>query len=197
MASTGGSGVGLDDGLPLDSQSLDQQSTNSSTSTSSHVDEQTVATTNSEHTDTTETNPRPQRRANRSLVGKESRISEVHVSIGKKINAEYKNLNEIKSFISEGVTLSDLYSTCDILDSRLGQMRETYNELLSLCDNDENKIQQTIRTNYGILLSHADRLKSAIEEKVTQLEVEEQSAGELRNQEMEEEAQILERLKLL
>ena len=126
---------------------------------------------------------RERRKIKLSAAGKESKISELCLNIGKRINIEFKCLTDTQKSVSSGITLSDLYDTYDTVDNKRKCVVELYQEIVTLCDNDANKVPEQTNKMYVLFVSRVDEFCSSMEQQMDEQEILEQESTERDKQE--------------
>ena len=160
--------------LPAEGDIPSTGATNEQTENSrdSEKDSQTAAKTSSVSVDSS---IRERRKTKLSSNGKESKVSELCLNIGKRINVEFRFLTETqKTVSSSGITLSDLYDTYDTVDNRMKCIIKLYDELVALCDDNTNKIPEQTNQMYALFVSRATEFCSSMEKQMDEQEAVEQ-----------------------
>ncbi|XP_067927966.1 uncharacterized protein [Watersipora subatra] len=159
--------------LPAEGDIPSTGATNEQTENSrdSEKDSQTAAKTSSVSDDSS---IRERRKTKLSSNGKESKVSELCLNIGR-INVEFRFLTETqKTVSSSGITLSDLYDTYDTVDNRMKCIIKLYDELVALCDDNTNKIPEQTNQMYALFVSRATEFCSSMEKQMDEQEAVEQ-----------------------
>ena len=141
---------------------------------------------------------RPHRNKKLSETGKQSKVSELNLQIGKAVNSVLRFLATTQKALSEGVTLEHLHNVCDELDSNTGNVCEMYNALIALCDSDEEQVSERTKLMYATLISKAEGCKTLICNKIKEQEAEQEEIliqqTEDRSRQLDEEERLFQEL---
>lgn len=185
----------------LSSAVLPQQTLSEAT-TSTHVfsdASSSIANSNLSELSSGEDNSVSQLRSHRkttlTLKGRESKISDLNVTLTRKLNAHIRHMNVAQVDVAKGITLDNLVALCDEVASNAEQVSELYTELDAL---SENKVHDKIKTMYEFYSSAVTKFREVVNTQVDELENEklQQVEDSIRqaNASLEEEEKLFEEL---
>ena len=180
---------------------VDQQSTSN---TSSEASDKNVANIgrNALHDYQAESSPirqmgnnsRPTRKVQLSVKGLESKISEMSLYLGRKINSHFRHLRGLKHSVGN-VSLDEMIVLCDETNEHAANIDSIYHELSDLCEHKVNEQIKAIYDNYCFTVSaFVESMETQINELEDKKLKEVEEAIEQNNQDFREEAKLFSQL---
>ncbi|XP_067949833.1 uncharacterized protein [Watersipora subatra] len=129
------------------------------------------------------TRKRERRNVGSGLKATESHIYQLSTKLTKLVSSAYRLIKVSQQKLSQEISLDLLYDIHDALGDQAKEILGTYQELLTLHENDEGKLPKSLQTTYTQVLAQMKYFRDSIDKDIDALEEqeEERQAEMMRN----------------